>query len=102
MSEETNFERTKLKRQMTQRKRGKEPTLSTSDKPAAEEAKSTFSSKKSSAASNGFIAKQWKKYAPTYLQSRPTGKMCFDVCFFAASALFVAKMGKTMNDMLAA
>lgn len=99
MSEQQSFERTKLKKQLTQRKRGKEPTVS-ADTPA-EEVKSTASTKKSSYGSpNGFVGKQWKKHAPTYMQSRPTSKMAFDVCFFAASALFVIKMGKTMNDIL--
>lgn len=64
---EGNFERTKLKKQLTQRKRGKEPTPAAADAAPAEEAKSTGPARKSSLGSNTFIGKQWKKYAPTYL-----------------------------------
>ena len=97
-----SFERTKLKKQLTQRKRGKEPAAAIQDEEKKSAVSAANSTKTSSAGSSkGIIARKWKEYAPSYLQQRPTAKIAFDVAFFAASVLVVAKLGKHMNNMIA-
>ena len=63
---EQSFERTKLKKQLTQRKRGKEPSAAAASQP--EETKSVgASSVTSSSRKQSFLYKKWREYAPSYL-----------------------------------
>ena len=90
MSSNTDqFERTKLKKQLTQRKRGKEPTGAIEQNP--EEVKTAApATKKGTPAAPSILYKKWKEYAPTYLAQRPPSKMVFDICFFATSVVLIA------------
>ena len=72
MSDSENFERTKLRKQLTQRKRGKEPSAAAASAAASnkgEESKMAASTVSSSSISRKpwFFEKTVKKYAPSYL-----------------------------------
>ena len=100
------FERTKLKKQLTQRMRkNKDGKGAASGGPkaitAAEETKST-ASKASSKKSSFVMPAVVKKYAPSYLTQRPSSKVVFDIAFFTAAAFVIYKFGKTFNDSISA
>ncbi len=101
MSDSENFQRTKLRKQLTQRKRGKEPSAAAaSDKGANEESKVAASTVSRTARKPWFFEKTLREWAPTYMHQRPTKKMMFDIAFFTASVVVVVKFGKHMNQML--
>jgi len=87
-----SFERTKLRKQLTQRKRGKEPSAAASS--AAEETKSAASATSKGVRKPWFFSAYMKKYAPSYLMQRPTSKMAFDFAFFTVSAIVIMKLGQ--------
>ena len=98
------FERTKLKKQLTQRMRKNKDGKGAGGPKAitaAEETKST-ASKASSKKSSFVMPAVVKKYAPTYLTQRPSYKVVFDVAFFSAAAFIIYKFGKQMNDSISA
>ena len=99
------FERTKLKKQLTQRMRknkdNKGAPKAVTSSAAAEETKSTVSKSSASKKASWGMPSVVKHYAPTYLTQRPSSKMLFDVAFFSAAAFIIYKFGKQMNDSIA-
>ncbi len=86
-------ERTKLRKQLTQRKRGKEPSAGASSAP--EETKSAVSNTSSkSSRKQWFFSPYLKKWVPSYLTQKPTSKIAFDVAFFTVSAIVICKLGQ--------
>ena len=95
------YEKSKLKKQLTVRKRGKEPSTAAAASQNEESKSVASTATRKSAGTPGYLGKFWKKNAPTYLQHRPSSKMAFDAAFFITSVIVVAKLGQTMNDMIA-
>ena len=101
MSEQgEDYQRTKLKKQMTLRKRGKEPGTGASDKGAAEESKKD---KKAAVkkAEPGFLQKKLGGYMPKSLKGKVNAKTAFDIGAFFAAAFCIYKYGQGANDMIA-
>ena len=96
-----SFEKTKLKKQLTQRKRGKQAG---STGAASKKAASETQSQTSTVSKDGFITRNLKKFAPASLSSSLTDKelksKALTLAFFATSAFVIVKFGKQMNDML--
>ena len=99
MSEDSGstYERSKLKKQLTQRKRGKTPT-------AASEAEEEKKSEKSTATKSSFVKKsalqkELAKYLPSCIVQPSKGNL-FDIAFFACAAIVIYKFGNQMNDTI--
>ena len=106
--EERDYSKTsKLQKQLTVRKRGKTPKpgkKAAKEAEDEEEVKSAVEKKlsgKPARKETSALYKEWRKWTPTYLHQRPPSKMVFDAAFFAVSLVFVVKLGKAANDMLA-
>ena len=89
-----SFERTKLRKQLTQRKRGKEPRAAASSAPEETKSVNSSSTTKSSKGKPWLFQGYLKKWVPSYLQQRPTAKIAFDVAFFTVSAVVIIKLGQ--------
>ena len=99
MSEDSGstYERSKLKKQLTQRKRGKTPT-------AASEAEEEKKSEKSTATKSSFVKKsalqkELAKYLPGCIVQPKMGNL-FDFAFFACATFVIYQFGNQMNDTI--
>ena len=89
-----NYERTKLKKSITMRKRGKEAGTEESK----EAVKKRAQSKK--AASPGYASQAYQKFMPSMLQKKVSARTAFDVTLFAASVWVIYKYGQSFNNYI--
>ena len=99
MSEQgDDYQRTKLKKQMTLRKRGKEPGTGAGDKGAAAEETKKATVKKSEP---GFLQKKFGSMMPTSIKKKMNAKLIFDLTAFFGAAYCIYKWGQGANDYIA-
>ena len=99
MSEDSGstYERSKLKKQLTQRKRGKTPTAASEVEEEKKSEKTT--STKSSFVKKNALQKELGKYLPQCIVAPKMGNL-FDIAFFVGSAFLIYQFGNQMNDTI--